>query len=107
MWYISHLVVFDLNQSAFAYNIVRSRHATGSKISLVPKQHIHLRGPKRVCNWRAVDRWIDELLGSRKWVNETTNFAFQDAEEVALVSFMFYLYFYCSNCVSTSQLAAS
>lgn len=53
------------------------------------KQHAHLRGPKgpkRRWDWRTVDGWIDDLLGSPESVNTLINITFEDAEDVASVS---------------------
>ena len=64
----------------------RSCHAIESKIALVLKRHKHLRGPERLWDWSTVDAWIDDLLGSHELVNKLISFAFEDAEDVALVS---------------------
>ncbi|KAF4765904.1 hypothetical protein HAV15_010642 [Penicillium sp. str.  len=64
----------------------RSCDAIESKVALVLKQHAHLRGPKgpkRRWDWRTVDGWIDDLLGSPELVNTLINIAFEDAEDVA------------------------
>ncbi|KAJ5704400.1 hypothetical protein N7536_000089 [Penicillium majusculum] len=64
----------------------RSCAAIESKVALVLKQHAHLRGPKgpkRRWDWRTVDGWIDDLLGSPEPVNTLINITFEDAEDVA------------------------
>lgn len=64
----------------------RSCRAIESKVALLSKQHAHLRGPQGLWDWRAVDRWIDDLLASHELVNESISFTTEDAENVQSVS---------------------
>jgi hypothetical protein len=58
-------------------------------VFLISKKHAQLRGAKRYWNWRAVDRWIDNLLPSPESVNESISFSSEDAEDVLSVSSSF------------------
>lgn len=87
----------------------RSCYAIESKIALVLKRHPQLRGSKRLWDWRTVDRWIDDLLGSHEMANTLIDFASEDAEDVVLVSWMlyFHLHSYCSYFIRTNQFLTS
>lgn len=64
----------------------RSCRAIEAKIALVLRNNAYLRFSKGRWDWRAVDKWIDDLLGSHELVNDLIYLAAQDAEDVTLVS---------------------
>lgn len=72
---------------------IRSLSAVERKIISITKQHPYLKSSNGHWDLNAIDRWMNDLIRSHESVNKLIKFSLEDAEDMALVSCPFGVFF--------------